>query len=127
MRATHDVCQKLRRTDVSSEYVRVLASDWTDSVVHTQFRRADAPCPVEEPAYRHGDFGTALREGDLWEAFCRADSYHTEVLLDVFDPVEIVLCTRHPKEARKRIADSAERHDLLDGLPEWVTDENVYE
>jgi len=112
---------------VSSEYVRVLASDWTESVAHTQFRRADAPSPVEEPAYRHGDFGTALREGDLWTAFCKADIYHTKAMLDVFDPVELVLCKRHPEEARKRIADSAERYGMVDEMPEWLTDEYLDE
>jgi hypothetical protein len=123
VRVTHDLCYKLRQTDVSSEYVRVLASEWESSVAHQKFGRADDPPRIAAPAYRHGDFGSYLRNGDLWDALLHADPYHTQVMLDVFDPIEIVLCSDEPERARARLAAAANRHDMTDaisGMPETL-------
>lgn len=127
MRPTHEVCHKLRQTDVSSEYVRVFQSEWDDTVVRQQFRRASDPHPIEAPAYRHGDFGTYLRQGDLWRAFCRADGYHTQAMLDVFDPVEIVLCCRDPERAWRRITRQADQFGCGEVVPDHIREEYLAE
>ncbi len=127
MEIDHELCHKLRQTNVSTEYVRVLASSHAESVVHQKYREAADPPRLSAPAQNHGDFGEALRRGDLWDAFCRADAGHATIMLDVFDPIEIVICQPDSDYAWRLVAERAAAFGAEDQIPDSVLEEHTDE